>query len=186
MKMYRHFALIIVLTLVTVMLAGCGKVTESWAYSHEPETEILSLWDNGKAVYNGVKYSYTKDDEYITLKDKKGTELKLKYVPEGDGILLYQESVYDYKGEGEPDGIIGLWTQDNGWSFEFSEDGKFGEENIFFGHYRVDESDSSIKLMYDDPLQDAILYYSVDGKKLTIDYPWPMVRTDKSKSGSTK
>ena len=123
-----------------------------------------------------------KDEEYITLKDKRGTELKLKYVPDGEGILLYEKSTYEYKGEGKPEGLLGLWTQDNGWSFEFTEDGKFGEEGIFFGHYRVDESDSSIKLMYDDPIPDAILYYSLDGDKLTIDYPWPMVTTDKSKS----
>ncbi len=182
MKTNRQFALIILSALMITVLAGCGKVTESWAYSHEPETEIISLWDNGKAVYNGDKYSYTKDDEYITLKDKSGTEQKLKYVPDGEGILLYEKSTYEYQGEGAPDGIIGLWTQDNGWSFEFTEDGKFGEESIFFGHYSVDESNSSIKLMYDDPIPDAILYYSVDGDKLTIDYPWPMVKTDKTAS----
>ncbi len=180
MKTYRHFASIILLASALIMLAGCGSVKESWAYSHDPATEIISLSDNGKAVYNGVRYSYTQDDEFITLKDKKGTELKLRYIPDNEGMILYEKSVYEYQGEGEPDGIIGLWTQENGWSFEFTEDGKFGEESIFFGHYSIDESNSSIKLMYDDPIQDAILYYSLDGNKLTIDYPWPMVRTDKT------
>ena len=34
--------------------------------------------------------------------------------------------------------------------------------------------------MYSDPIEDAVLYYSLDGDKLTIDYPWPMVVTQKT------
>ncbi len=40
---------------------------------------------------------------------------------------------------------------DNGWSYQFTENGEFSEENIFHGHYLLDEKNSCIKLMYDDP-----------------------------------
>ena len=97
---------------------------------------------------------------------------------ENGSMVLYEKSTYTYS-EGDPkDGIIGLWTQDNGWSYEFTEDGKFSEENIFFGHYSVDEENKCIRLMYDDPIEDAYLYYTLDGNKLTVDYPWPMVKLE--------
>ena len=59
--------------------------------------------------------------------------------------------------------------------FQFNEDGKFCEDNIFYGYYSVDEEASTIKLMYDEPLQDALLYYRLNGNELTIDYPWTLV-----------
>ena len=160
-----------------VLMTGCGKVVESWAYIHDPQTEILALYDNGRAVYKGSDYKYTKDDRYIVLTDKAGTETKLRYVPDGDKMLLYERSVYTYGGEGTPDSVVGAWGQDNGWSYEFTDKGTFSEESIFFGHYTVDENEHTIKLMYDDPIEDAILYYSLDGNELTVDYPWPMVPT---------
>lgn len=160
-----------------LILAGCGGPKESWAYIHDPQVEILSLSDNGKAEFHGNDYKYTKDDSYFTLTDKDGKEEKHRYIPNDKGMIFYETSTYKYDGEGEPEGIVGIWTQDNGWLFQFTENGTFSEENIFFGHYAVNEDDHSIKLMYDDPIEDAILYYSLDGKELTIDYPWPMVPT---------
>ncbi len=177
MKRLRYIAVVALMLSVIIQITGCGSNKESWAYNHEPETEILSLSDNGKAVFHGEKYRYTKDDKFITLKDKSGNETRLRYILDGEQMTLYESSTYDYSGEGTPDGIVGVWTQENGWSYQFTEDGKFTEENIFYGHYAVNEQDSSIKLMYDEPLPDAILYYSVDGNKLTVDYPWTLVRT---------
>ena len=179
MKRLRFVTVLVLMLSVMIQTAGCGSNKESWAYNHDPSTEIISLSDNGKAVYKGEKYSYTKDDEFITLKDSSGTELKLRYLIDGEEMTLYEKSTYDRSPEGPSEGLTGLWKQDNGWSFEFTKEGTFAEENIFFGHYTVNEDDSTIKLMYDEPLQDAILYYSLDGDKLTIDYPWTLVHTTK-------
>lgn len=173
-KANRILALIF---LSALLLTGCGKKAESWAYIHEPEKEIISLYDNGKAVYKGEKYTYTKDDSYITLTDDNNEVTKLRYVMEDDKMILYERSTYEFDGEKNSDGIVGVWKQDNGWSYQFTEDGKFSEENIFFGHYTVDEENSCIRLMYDDPIEDACLYYSLNGDELTVDYPWPMVQT---------
>lgn len=178
MRKTVRFVLIPLMILMISLISGCGAVTEDWAYIHEPETTVLSLSDNGKAIYKGEKYNYVKDDTFFTL-TRGGEELKLRYLMDGDKMVLYEKSTYTYDGEGSPDGIVGVWKQDNGWLYEFTADGSFSEESIFFGHYTVDESNGTIKLMYSDPIEDALLYYEFDGDDLVIDYPWPMVHTTK-------
>jgi uncharacterized protein RhaS with RHS repeats len=156
---------------------GCGKKTESWAYTHEPTRETIALYDNGRAEYKGEEYRYTRNESYITLTDKDKNETRLRYVMDGDNMTLYEKSTYR-PGDGKShDGLVGTWTQDNGWSYVFTGDGEFSEEGIFYGHYSVDEENSCIKLMYSDPLEDAYLYYTLSDDELIIDYPWPMTRT---------
>ncbi len=175
--MNRNIRLLAAVSFLSVfILGGCGSKSEDWAYAHDPSTEILELSDNGKAEYKGNSYSYTQDDNFINLTAKSGESLSLRYEMEKDSMILYEKSTYSYSGEKTSDGIVGLWTQPNGWSYQFTEDGKFAEENIFFGHYALDEENSCIKLMYDDPIEDCYLYYTLDGDKLTVDYPWPMVK----------
>ncbi len=176
MKSFNIGAIGITLLLTASILAGCGSQTERWAYIHAPEEEIISFSDNGKATYKGNQYTYTKDDTYINLEDKSGNKESLRYEMTGDGMTLYEKSTYKRQGQGDPGSIVGEWAQDNRWSYTFTEDGRFSEENIFFGHYAVDEDNSCIKLMYDDPLEDAYLYYTLNGDELTVAYPWPMVR----------
>lgn len=176
MKNFRHFVLTAVTVLILAVLAGCGVTTERWAYIHEPGEEILSLASNGKAVYKGFEYSYTKDDSYIHLKGKDASVTDLRYVMDGEKMVLYETAIYYREGGETADGIAGLWKQENGRNlFQFTKDGKFSEENIFYGHYGLDKDNGTIKLMYDEPIEDALLYYTLDGDTLTIDYPWPLV-----------
>ena len=171
------------LTIILAMtiLMGCGAKTERWAYNHEPETEVLALSDNGKAVFKGEKYTYTKDENYIRLKTDSGVEMPLRYFVTKDGMTVYETSVYKLDGNGSDEGIVGSWKQDNGWVFEFTAEGVFNEDNFFSGHYSVNEADNSIKLMYDEPIEDAILYFERSGDELTIEYPWPMVLVEDGK-----
>ncbi len=170
--------LMIVATIVFMVqvLTGCGSKAEKWAYNHDPDKAVIAFYDNGKSVYKGNSYTFTRDGQYINLTDIFGKEQKLRYTMENGNMLLYEKSTYKYDGEKAGDGITGVWKQDNGWSYQFTEDGRFSEENIFFGHYSLDEENKCIKLMYDDPLEDTYLYYTLEGDELTIDYPWPMVR----------
>ena len=172
----RHLLLLLTCSMMLLLMTGCGKKTESWAYIHEPEKEAMALYDDGKAVYKGDSYSYTRDDNFFHL-TKKGKTLDLRYAKEGDGLLLYEKTAYKPV-EGKPhEGIVGSWVQDNGWSYVFTPDGQFSEEDIFFGHYSVDEENACIRLMYDDPIEDAYLYYDLTDEGLVIDYPWPMTKT---------
>ena len=162
---------------MVAILSGCGSHKEEWAYSHDPQEPVITLSDNGRCTYKGSEYTYDKDDTFITLKSDKGETIKMRYQMDGDQMILYEESTYDLCTE-DTGTIVGVWKQDNGWSYQFTANGEFAEENIFHGHYSVDESKKCIRLMYDDPIEDAYLYYALNdsGDKLTVAYPWPMVR----------
>jgi hypothetical protein len=174
MKRIKILTSLTALLCMIAIIGGCGATTEKWAYIHEPTKAVIALSTNGKATYKGNEYSYTEDGDYIILRNKEGDQQSLRYVMDGDKMTLYEESTYTRVGSGN--GLVGDWQQGNGWSYVFTEDGKFSEESIFYGHYTVDEDNSRIKLMYDDPIEDAYLYYTLDGDKLTVAYPWPMVR----------
>ena len=178
----KSILLTISLILSALLITGCGKKGESWAYDYEPETEVLALYEDGTAKYKGEKYTYTEDNTYIRLKNNS-RNIDIRYEKDGDSFVIYEKSTYKQPGK-QQDGLGGIWVADNGWSFAFGEDGKFSEENIFFGHYSVDEKTSCIKLMYDDPIPDIHMYFELNGDELTIEYPWPLVGTvESSKKG---
>jgi len=183
--MKRSLNRIIVTCLSVISLtvtAGCSKTnTEEWAYIHDAQTTILSLSDNGKAVFNDIKYTYTLENDILTLTDKDGNVTSMRFIPNGDDqYLLYEKAVYQYQGEGEPDGLIGYWQEVDGYlSFEFTENGTFREDYYSPGYYFVDEEKGIVKLVYNDMYPDTYIYYSIDGDILTVDYPWPVVRTEK-------
>ena len=171
-RFWKHTAAMLLSCLI---LAGCGAGNaEHWAYIHEPEKEVLTLGENGKAEYKGKKYSYTKDDTTITLRDDTGAEEAHRYVVDGEQMIFYERSVYTRDTRGQGEGLTGTWMCGNNL-YTFSPEGEFSEENIFFGRYAVDEAAGTIKLMYSDPIEDSLLYYHLEGDQLTIDYPWPMV-----------
>ncbi|MCR4792134.1 MAG: hypothetical protein K5871_05250 [Lachnospiraceae bacterium] len=174
--------IIMVCLLAACLMTGCSKKqAEEWAYIHDPQTTILSLSDDGKAVLHDVKYTYTLADNILTLTDKDGNVSNMRFIPDGDDqYLLYETAVYEYKGEGEPDGLIGYWQQVDGFlSFEFTENGTFREDYYSPGHYFNDEENGIVKLVYNDMYPDTYIYYSIEGNILTVDYPWPVVRTVK-------
>ena len=166
-----------------LMLAGCSGY-ESWAYIYEPDKEAFRMYKNGKAVLDGTDYTYIKDEQYITLKDKDGVETKMRYEMDKDQMLIYKRAVYQYAGEEEQNGLIGTWKAENGWSYEFTDNGTFREDAYFPGYYMVDEENSRIKLAYNDHFYDTYIYYSLDGDKLTVDDPWPMMKTQKESAPS--
>ena len=191
--------LICVLLSAVLMLGGCTKENEkstapsntvghellaSWAYIHEPETEILSFMTDGIAFYHGREYSYSQDGDFLTLTDENGTETTLRFVQVREGkMLLYERTEYHYAGTSKPDGIIGYWLggPEDRLSYEFTTKGTYLEDGTFPGYYSENPESGTIKLMYNDHFEDTLIYYSVDGDHLTIDYPWPMVKTEPAK-----
>jgi hypothetical protein len=58
----------------------------------------------------------------------------------------------------------------------FTDKGTFLEDGYFPGYYTVDEANSTLKLVYNDQFEDTICYFRLEGDKLYIEYPWPMVK----------
>lgn len=171
------------LLLGMLFVAGCGKTNSNvgelkgnWGYIHEPETTVLSVKENGKTVFEGKNYTIDVAEDFITL-SSSGESEKMRYVLDKDGLLLYKNTVYYLEGDSS-DGIVGRWVGENGkWSFEFTENGTFQEDGYFPGYYAVDENSGVIKLMYNDHFEDTVCYYVVEGNKLTLQYPWRMVKS---------
>lgn len=183
MQRYSRVLAFLLIFLMIFSFCGCGQKSESplsgkWAYIHDTEKTIISIGNNGKAEYEGEKYKFTSDDNFIyLLKDNK--ESKFRYELNKDGFLFYISTDYEYKGEGTPEGIIGEWVnRNNKWYYEFTEEGTFNEDGFFQGHYTIDTDNSRIKLAYNDHFVDTYIYYSLNGNTLTIEYPWQMVEAE--------
>lgn len=183
MKLVRYMAALAALLLV-LSLAGCGKKIEgpfigSWSYIHDKETLSLLIKDNGKAVLDGTDYTYTVNEPYLIFKAKDGTETKMRYCMDGEDMQFYKPTSYEYAGEGEPEGLVGQWKDSaDKWAFEFTKEGTFMEDGIFPGYY-LPQEDGSLKLVYNDHFPDSILYYTIEGRTLHMEYPWTMVKYTK-------
>lgn len=177
----KILAFITALAVSCSLLAGCGKADSEmklvgkWSYIHEPETMVIAIKSNGTAFYKDRKFDCEVSDDFILLND--GTDsFNLRYVENSNGFDLYEQSTYERTSEG--DGIVGTWKCNNE-TFEFTEEGTFSEDGIFPGHYFVSEDGSSVRLAYNDPIQDTTLYISIDKDEMFVEYPWPMVPTTK-------
>ena len=175
---------ILILTALMVLMllsfSGCGKQTGKlsgkWAYIHDPETAVLTLKDNGKAVYKGKKYTYTFTDDHITFSSKKDEDLTLRYYKDDKEFYLYEPCEYTYMDDGMPESIVGNWYDySTKWSYEFTDNGTFKEDGYFPGFYTVDEEAGSVKLVYNDHFYDTTLYFYIEGDTLHVEYPWSMV-----------
>lgn len=180
MSIGKKFIILIATLFAVLSLAGCGQKVEgffigNWAYIHDTETIALEIKDNGQAVLDGEKYTYTVNEPYLVFKASDGTEMNMRYEMDGENMIFYKPNSYEYKSEGEPDGLTGVWEDPKDkWSFEFTEEGTFKEDGYFPGYYS-DLGDGSIKLVYNDHFPDSIMYYSIEGNILNVEYPWTMV-----------
>jgi hypothetical protein len=159
---------------------------ESWAYIHESTKEILRLGSDGRAIFHGNAYDYSRDGDFLILKDADGTETKMRFIEKREGqMLLYERTEYHYAGSSQPNGIIGFWQggPEDRLSYEFTAKGTYLEDGTWPGHFTEDQENGTIKLMYNDHFEDAYLYYELKDGKLIIDYPWPMVRTESPAEG---
>lgn len=186
MRKVRFLALTLAASILALSFAGCGYedkgdgLSGKWAYIHEPEKTAFKVdAEKHTAVLDGEKYSCEYDSEFITLTDKKGNVLNMRYEKDDEDILLYKIQTYTYEGTPTPGSLFGVWSDPaNAWSFEFTEDGTFREDGYFPGYFFADEEEGVIKLAYNDHFEDVYLYYTIDGDKLTVLYPWRMVRPE--------
>ena len=182
MKINKSVFLVLMICMLVSLMAGCsgskGPLDGEWAYIHDTDKAALILESGGKASLDGVKYSdCTYDDAVITLTDSQSNVKKLRYVVTEKGILLYKATDYVRSDADSSSDIVGEWkdTPDN-WSYEFTAEGTFVEDGFFSGTYKVNEAEGTITLTYNEDTDETVIYYSVSGDTLTIEYPWPMVK----------
>ncbi len=181
----KRRTLIPLLLSALLLLCACGngaslppeaqKLVGSWGYDHDPETVVLQLRSNGRAVYEEKEYAFTCTKDRIELSGGEGTRLHLRYEADETGILLYRPVVYFC--EGTADGLVGSWKDgENRLSFVFTPDGQFSEDETFSGTFTVDEAAGSFTLRYAGPFDDTICYFSLETDRLLVEYPWHMVK----------
>lgn len=152
-----------------------------WAYLHDRDTAAASFKENGKAVFEGKKYGFSCDGEYIRFEDRSGEALALRYILNQDRMYVYIKSRYVLENGGAPEGIQGVWVcKEKNWTFEFTDKGTFMEDGVLTGHYFVDEENGIVKLAYEEALEDTVFYYQLTDEGLYIEYPWPMERMQHS------
>jgi major membrane immunogen (membrane-anchored lipoprotein) len=184
----------IVAMLMLILMTACGqnknaaatsdealRVCGSWAYIHDKETAIAVFHEDGTAQYEGKDYSFECNSQFIKLTNSDGETIQLRYALDDEGMYLYSNNTYTFSGEGEPNGLVGEWScAEKNWSYSFSEDGTFLEDGFFPGNYTVDDDNSTFKLVYNDQFEDTVCYFQLEENKLSIEYPWRMVKiTDK-------
>lgn len=179
---------IVLVIMITLCMVGCGKkaIRQSaeeialhgeWCYVHDEKQTVAEFSEDGSAEFEGEKYQYTCDGEYINLTDEAGNVKKLRYLTEGEKMYVYIQSTYTRQAEGGGSGIVGMWRcEDKGWTFEFSDKGTFMEEGSFTGYYEVNEEAKTVKLMYGEALADTVFFYELTENELFVEYPWLMIK----------
>ena len=181
MKINKSVFLVLMICMLISGACSCGgskgPLDGQWAYIHDTDKAALIIQSDGKAVLDNVKYSCTYDGSYITLTDSDSNVKKLRYVVTEKGILLYKATDYVRSDADSSSDIVGEWkdTPDN-WSYEFTAEGTFVEDGFFSGTYKVNEAEGTITLTYNEDTDETVIYFSVSGDTLTIEYPWPMVK----------
>jgi hypothetical protein len=190
--------LLCIASLSMVAMTGCKKdgkdkekydpelISERWAFSHERDKAVMIFFKDGTAAFDGVMYkSYEMTDSFIrfTAEDGTVTEMRFYEGKDFDGEekrYVYRKAYYklvpDLLTGDSP--VIGYWAgygPNEGLSFQFTDKGTFYEDETLPGHYFVND-DGSILLNYDGYLSNTLIYYTIDGDMMTVDYPWAMVK----------
>ena len=182
-KIWRFTTRMMLITVFCFMLPFSSDADEAmpligqWAFSYAPETVILQVSDDGKAVYQEKEYIWESTDGFLILTDAEGNTFSLRYLISEDQKIIYPQTAY-HRGK-EVDGqkgLIGIWEGvKDGSSFVFTPAGYFLEDNSFSGNYMMNEEEGTFLLHYGDIFADTLCYYAIDGDDiLTVEYPWPI------------
>lgn len=191
MNIKKLLVLIAMLVVAAVVLTGCGddpgidntdvddaNIDKQWADVAEPDKPCLIFYKDGTVKFDEVTYKsgkFTETDLELTKDD--GTVVRMRYFDDGKLRFIYKTLVYERDSELGNDGdtIVNVWKgkgETEGMSFQFTDKGTFSEDSSFYGYYTLNEEEGTIKLAYDSPFTDILLYYKLEDGKLIIEYPW--------------
>ena len=176
MQFNKRVIYFLITVAMMILASGCSALSGKWAYNHDPQTPILELKNGGQAIYKEKKYTYRINDPFIELTASDGSVSELRYRRDGDDLYIYEQAVYNYEGEGDVSRLPGRWVSENNMSFEFTVSGKFCEDGLFTGIYKIDPDEKTFTLVYNEDFQDTTCYYSISGNQLRVEYPWCLVK----------
>ena len=179
-------AMLAMILCVSVIITACadGFPAGDWAFIHAPEESVLLLREDGTAILKGQECTWTDDAENGFLRfmiDRE--ETLLRYLVTEDKILLYFPAEYVRVKDDPGEGLIGAWIgkESEKSTYIFRGDGMFLEDGTFTGTFRADQETGSLLLVYVKYFDDTLCYFNLEGNDdLKIDYPWPMVETQKT------
>ena len=178
-------AALVILLCFSVIITACaeGFPAGDWAFIHAPEESVLLLREDGTAVLKGQECTWQDDAENEFLRFMiGGEETSLRYHVTEDKTLLYFPVEYVRVEDDPGEGLLGAWIgkESEKSTYIFRGDGMFLEDGTFTGTFRVDQEAGALLLVYVKYFDDTLCYFSLEGNDiLKMDYPWPMVETQK-------
>ena len=184
-------------TLLLLMLAGCvfiaaaGGAGEAcpllgdWAFNYEPAVSVLTVAEDGTAVWNGAECTWEDDGTFLTLTGEEET-VTLRYLADEEKVLLFLPASYTRTAKDRDDEIFGAWIQDGASrsSFVFDKSMQFLEDETFVGYFEVDDEAGTFTLRYQPSyFDDTTCYFVRDGDHMTVEYPWTIVETQAEEAG---
>ena len=151
--------------------------TGEWAVTAEAAAPLLQLNADGTALYDGAQYAWEDDGQFLLLKGDREEVLRLRYQLTERGPWIYKPMNYTRKEGTTGEGIRGVWNLDGSEMgfFEFSDKNTFLEDALFDGTYTVDYETGSFTLVYGKYLDDTVCYFTIDGDRMIVEYPWMLV-----------
>ena len=176
-RLFTLFLSLLLLLPAPLLAENSCPLVGSWAFSYEPETLVLRLDESGSAWYRDAEYTWSDQDNLLTLTNKDGESLLLRYMIAEDQTFIYPRTVYhrgkNVEGQG---GLIGIWEGEEGdSSYVFTPAGAFLEDSVLSGSFMADADQGTFLLHYGDAFADTLCYYTVKDDLLTVEYPWPVV-----------
>ncbi len=156
---------------------AAGFPQGQWAVTSDAAAPILQLNEDGTALYDGSQYAWEDDGQFLLLKGDQEEVLHLRYQVTEKAPWIFKPMNYTRKEGTTGEGIRGVWNLDGSdmGFFEFSDKGTFLEDGLFDGTYKVDYEAGSFTLVYTKYLDDTVCYFTIDGDRMIVEYPWMLV-----------
>lgn len=181
-RLNHMLALVLVfLCLMTLpVLAESTDLTGQWVYKDDPETILMTLNEDGTALYAGTDLSWELTEGAIRLTDADNASFEMPYELTDDILMIWLPTQYSRISEiGAAGELLGTWKAlgGSGSSFVFTDGKQFLEDGVFTGTYVDDPEQGRVTLQYAQGMfADTVILYSFDGDILVIGYPWKLIR----------
>ena len=182
---FRRMLFLLILVGCVSVAAGCPAeetcpLLGDWAFDYEPSASVLTVKEDGTALWNGADCTWEDDGTFLLLKDQAGELISLRYLADEGRVRIFLTGSYTRTAKDKDEEIFGAWKKDGsyGSSFVFEKDMRFMEDGAFVGTFAVDDEAGTFTLKYQPSIfEDTTCYFTWEGDHMTVEYPWTIVST---------